>query len=123
MNVERLARRAYARPDTELRDLRGVEYDLLADCTKALNAATSAEGWAYPALAAAVERNLRLWSIFAADVARPDNTLSQELRARLFYLYEFTVQHSRAILDGTGSVGVLVDINMAVMRGLRGGAT
>jgi flagellar protein FlaF len=38
----------------------------------------------------------------------------------LFYLYEFTVHHSRAVLDGRGSVGVLADINTAVMRGLRG---
>jgi flagellar protein FlaF len=122
MNVERLARRAYARPDTDLRDLRGMEYDLLADCTKALKAATAGEGWNYPALAAAVERNLRLWTIFAADVANPDNSLTQDLRGRLFYLYEFTALHSRAVLDGAGSVDVLIDINMAVMRGLRGGA-
>ena len=42
------------------------------------------------------------------------------LRARLFYLYEFTAQHSRAVLDDKASVEVLADINMAVMRGLRG---
>ena len=68
-----------------------------------------------------MDRNLRLWSALAADLASPENALPPELRARLFYLYEFTAQHSRAILDGSGSASVLVDINTAVMRGLRGG--
>ena len=46
------------------------------------------------------------------------------LRARLFWLYEFTASHSRAVLEGKAEATVLVEINTAVMRGLRGeGAT
>lgn len=122
MSMERMARLAYGRPDTELRSLRGVEYDLLARCTAALRTA-QAETADFPALATAVDRNLRLWATLAADVAGAGNGLPQELKARLVYLYEFTATHSRAVLEGGMSPGVLVDINTAVMRGLRGEAT
>ncbi|MFN6978293.1 MAG: flagellar biosynthesis regulator FlaF [Gemmobacter sp.] len=44
------------------------------------------------------------------------------MRAQLFYLYEFTAAHSRRVLDGTASVEALVDVNTAMMRGLRGAA-
>ena len=47
-------------------------------------------------------------------------SLPPALRAQLFYLYEFTDQHSRKVLAGNASIEVLVDINTAVMRGLRG---
>ncbi|MDO9525518.1 MAG: flagellar biosynthesis regulator FlaF, partial [Gemmobacter sp.] len=56
----------------------------------------------------------------AADVAETDNGLPGPLRAQLFYLYEFASEHSRKVLSGSASVEVLVDINTAVMRGLRG---
>ena len=65
--------------------------------------------------------NLRMWTTLASDVAESTNGLPAPLRAQLFYLYEFTAEHSRAILDNRGSVEVLLDINTAVMRGLRGG--
>jgi len=121
MSMERLARLAYGRPDTELRNLRGVEYDLLARCTAALRAAEGCDA-NFSALAEAVDRNLRLWSTLAADVAGPENGLPADLKARLFYLYEFTAHQSRAVLERGGSAGVLVEINAAVMRGLRGEA-
>ena len=55
-----------------------------------------------------------------ACVAEEGNGLPAKLRAQLFYLYEFTTQHSRAVRDRKASVDVLIDINTAVMRGLRG---
>ena len=64
--------------------------------------------------------NARLWSTLGADVADPGNGLPQKLRAQLYYLFEFTAQHSRLVLDGSAGAEVLIDINTAVMRGLRG---
>lgn len=113
------ARAAYARPEAPHRDFRALEYDLLARATKALSLARS-EGDDYAKLLTALDENQRLWSTLAADVAEAENGLPQKLRAQLFYLYEFTTQHSRAVRDNTASVDVLIDINTAVMRGLRG---
>lgn len=119
MSTHLEARAAYGRPELALRSPRAVEYDLLARATAALRAAEDG-GTGFPGLAAAVEQNLRLWRKLAVDVADAGNALPQDLRAKLFYLYEFTAQHSRSVLVRSGDVGALVAINTAVMRGLRG---
>ncbi len=111
---------AYARQEAPTRSLRSVEYDLLAQVTRRMRLAWAGRATDFPGLARAVADNQTLWSTLAADVALPGNSLPAALRARLFYLYEFTARHSRAVLDGKASVEVLVDINTAVMRGLRG---
>jgi flagellar biosynthesis activator protein FlaF len=111
---------SYAQREAPTRSLRSVEYDLLAQVTQALRGAWANRADDFPALVRAVTDNMQLWSTLASDVALPGNGLPASLRARLFYLYEFTATHSRAVLDDKASVEVLADINMAVMRGLRG---
>lgn len=111
---------AYAMREAPTRSFRSVEYDLLARATHRLTAAWLRRTEDFPALAAALDANQQIWSTLAADVADPDNGLPAALRARLFYLAEFTRIHSRTVLDGSASVEVLADINTAVMRGLRG---
>ena len=114
------ARAAYGRREGPVRTNRSHEYDLLARCTQQLAMAWTNRKTSFPSLAVALTENLQLWSALAADVAESGNGLPAPLRAQLFYLYEFTASHTRAVLDGRGSVEVLVDINTAVMRGLRG---
>lgn len=114
------ARTAYARPEAPQRTPRSLEYDLLAKATKRLAQASTGEAKSFPELVAALDENQRLWAVLAADVAEPENALPKNLRAQLFYLYEFTEQHSRSVRERHASVGVLIDINTAVMRGLRG---
>ena len=111
---------AYSRREAPTRSLRSVEYDLLAQITRRLRSAWANRTDDFPGLVRALADNQQLWSTLASDVAHPGNALPAVLRARLFYLYEFTVQHSRGVLDGKASVEVLADINTAVMRGLRG---
>lgn len=111
---------AYTRRETPARSLRSVEYDLLAQVTQRLRQAWAHRETDFAALARALIDNQKLWSTLASDVALPENGLPQALRARLFYLYEFTVAHSRAVLDAGASTEVLTEINTAVMRGLRG---
>lgn len=110
---------AYGRPDAPVRSTRAIEYDLFARVTRAITAA--ARGAAdRPALIRALHDNTKLWRTLAIDVADPGNALPSPLRAQLFYLFEFTVAHSRKVVDGTAKADVLVEINTAVMRGLRG---
>ncbi len=124
MTLSNLAQNAYGRPDAPARSPRTVEYDLFARVTRALAAAQSAKGPAgradHAALARALHDNGRMWRVLATDVAEPGNALPAALRERLFYLYQFTEAHSRKVLHGAAEVGVLVEINTAVMRGLRG---
>jgi flagellar biosynthesis activator protein FlaF len=114
------SRNPYAQPEAPQRNPRSLEYDLLARATLRLTSAAQRRRDDFPGLVAALDENLRLWSTLAADVAEPGNALPAKLRAQLFYLYEFTAEHSRAIRDRNASVEVLTDINTAVMRGLRG---
>jgi flagellar biosynthesis activator protein FlaF len=111
---------AYARRETPTRSLRSVEYDLIAQITQRLRSASANRTSDFPGFVAALTDNQQLWSTLASDVALSGNGLPASLRAELFYLYEFTLQHTRAVLDRGASVEVLTDINMAILRGLRG---
>jgi flagellar protein FlaF len=124
-----MAQRAYGAAARPLRTARGTEYEIFAEVTAALAQAGrapspeeegdfAARSRRFAALVDAVHRNRRLWTTLAADVASPGNALPPELRARLFYLAEFTDAHSRAVLRGA-DVTPLVDVNRAVMAGLR----
>ena len=122
VNAMEMARRAYGTQSAPVRTERGTEYALFAQITQRLKAAGSAGGDGFPALAQAVNENPRLWTTLAASVADGDNALPADLRARLFYLAEFTFEHSRKVLRGEADTGALVEINLAVMRGLGGRA-
>lgn len=120
MNAQLLAKTAYAGAAVPIRTGRGTEYELFAQITRRLNAAVTRPEGDFNALVSALHDNRTLWTTLAADVAEAENGLPQALRARLYYLSEFTRHHTRRVLAGDASAGVLVDINMAVMRGLRG---
>ncbi len=120
MNALDLAKTAYVGAAAPARTLRSIEYGLFAKVTQALQAACSAGRSDFPRLAAALHDNRSLWTALAADVAQPGNQLPATLKAQLFQLYQFTDQHSRKLLAGEGEPDVLVDINLAIMRGLRG---
>lgn len=118
MNAHIPAHASYTASAAPVRTPRATEYDLLARTTGAL---LRARGFA--ALAKALHDNRRLWTALSADVVEPTNGLPAELRARLFYLAEFTAHHTRRVLSGEGDVAVLIDINTAVMRGLAAGGS
>ncbi|TGD41941.1 flagellar biosynthesis regulatory protein FlaF [Pseudotabrizicola sediminis] len=120
MNAHIHAKLGYSRPDATLRTLRSIEYEALARVTQRLSVAWLQRKADYPALVQALSDNLGLWSTLAADVASPGNALPAPLRAQLFYLYEFSEVHTRNVLNGPASVEVLIDVNTAIMRGLRG---
>lgn len=115
-----MARASYGEPTGTVRSLRSIEYDLFARITHRISSAASRPANDPNALVVALHDNTRMWRTLAADVAESANGLPAPLRAQVFYLYEFTVQHSRKVLASGASVEVLVDINTAVMRGLRG---
>ena len=122
MNAIDMARTAYSIPQDATRTLRDIEYDAFARVTHRMKSASRGDSNAFPALVRALQENTQLWTIIAADVAEPTNGLPAPLRAQLFYLYEFTAQHSRKVLAGNATTDALVDINTCVMRGLRGEA-
>lgn len=119
MNTLEMARMAYSANTTPIRSHQNTEYDTFAQITARLKTAAERGKPGFSDLAAALHDNRKLWILLAGDVADGANALPQTLRAQIFYLAEFTLHHSAKVLDGSGEADVLIDINTAVMRGLR----
>jgi len=121
MSVAAHAISTYGLNTRTLKTPRDIEYDLLARITGRLQAQLPHEqGRTSAELIAALNDNRKLWTAFAADLASPGNAFPPDLRARLFFLAEFTIKHTAQVLSGKAVADPLVDINTAVMRGLRG---
>ena len=114
-----MAKTAYAASQNTVRTPRRIEYEAFARITHRLKASAEKGRDGFGQLAQAIHENRRLWTLLAADVAEDRNGLPSDLRARIFYLYEFTNQHSRKVLQEPDEVAVLVEINTAIMRGLK----
>ena len=103
-----------------VRTERGTEYALFAQITARLKALDETDLASFPALAGAVADNQRLWATLAEDLMSDANRLPVPLRAQLISLAEFVRRHSLAVLGGRARIGALIDINTAIMKGLRG---
>ena len=121
MNASDMARTAYAQPASPVQTDRGTEYAAFEQVTSGL---TRAEPESSPIgqRAAALHNNRRLWTLLAADVAGAENGLPDNARAQILYLCQFTLHHSRRVLYENAPIRPLIEINTAMMRGLRGEA-
>lgn len=117
MNATSLAQRAYAPSAAPTRSARSIEYDVIARITYRLKRAIEARK--LPALLEALDENRKLWRALATDVADKDNGLPDELRARLFYLYEFTDHQTQKVIREKASAVPLLEVNTAILRGLK----
>lgn len=121
MNIIDQAQRAYAPKTSVLRDGRSLEHQLFSETTTRLKSTSMGLPLGFPAFAEAIHANRAVWTHLAAQVADNENDLSKDLRARIFYLAEFTAFHSRKVLKGEADIGPLIEINTAMMRGLSHG--
>ncbi len=122
MNMHAQARSAYVDAAAPIRTGRGAEYAIFARVTHRLSAVDETDRSKFPALAAAVSDNQRLWGALAEDLMTDGNALPMALKAQLISLAEFVRKHTLRVLAGKASIALLVDINTTIMRGLRGEA-
>jgi flagellar protein FlaF len=122
MNLNSQAQTAYASATSPVRTDRSSEYAVFAKITHRLNDIDEDDKGEFPKLAAAVCDNQRLWGALRTDLMGEGNALPIALRAQLVGLAEFVRKHSLKVLAGNGSILPLIDINTAIMRGLRGKA-
>lgn len=118
MNSAALAQTAYGNASALIPLGSDTEYRAFAKVTRQL-AGSSAGNADFPTTVASLHENLQLWTVLAEDVASSGNQLPKQLRAQLFYLFEFTKLQTKKILAGDATVDVLVEVNTAIMRGLR----
>lgn len=109
----------YGAPAT--RTDRDTEYDVFARVTSMLRKA-SASGNRLQIIEAA-DKNNQLWTILATDLAGDGNRLPDTVRAGLLSLADFSLRHGRAVMLRNLTLDALIDINLSVMKGLRGEVT
>ncbi len=122
MTMHAQARSGYAGAATPICTDRGAEYAIFVCVTHRLSTVDETDRAAFPALAAAVADNQRLWGTLSEDLMHDANALPVPLRAQLVSLAEFVRKHTLRVLAGRASIAPLVDINTSIMRGLRGEA-
>lgn len=120
MNVSTAAIRGYAEHAMSTRSDRRGEYEVFADVTKRLRDAALSAKKNYPGFVEALYDNQRLWTALVVDISDKDNPLPDALKARIFYLSDFTRHHTKKVLRDRDSVAPLLEVNIAVMRGLKG---
>jgi flagellar protein FlaF len=117
VNAIELAQKAYAPTQFPLKSERAIEAQLFDRNTADLRQAAELKS-DFAMLAKAIHKNREMWIALSVDLANENNQLSADLRAQLFSLAAYTNTHSQKALKCEASVDVLIDINMAVLRGL-----
>ncbi|MBY5933615.1 flagellar biosynthesis regulator FlaF [Tateyamaria omphalii] len=119
MNAMSQALKGYAEHATSTKSGRRSEYDVVAKVTQQLRDSAVNSKTNFAAFADALHMNRRLWTALVVDVSDEANPLPNELKARIIYLAEFTRHHTTRVLRQKASVLPLLEINMAVLRGLK----
>lgn len=119
MQPNAFAARAYSQNARSVGTPRSIEYQAFSRITASLRAVAKAEA-AHGERVRAILQNNKLWALLAADLLSENNTLPKELRAQLLSLAEFSRKHGLKAMSGEAEVELLIDINLTVMRGLRG---
>ena len=116
------AQNAYAPASPATHTSRDIEYHAFAHVTGLMSMARDLPDSIDKRrqLAEGMHQNVRLWLALAVDVASDDNQLPKELRAQILGLANFARTHMARVLAGAETVDALIDVNISIMKGLRG---
>jgi flagellar protein FlaF len=120
MSIGAKATQGYRAVQLQTESARGTEAKLFAEVTAELVRAERAGETGFKGLAAALHRNRLLWDALLADLAQDMNGLPAGLKVQLVQLGHFVRNHSGRVLQGEDEVRPLIEINQAILAGLRG---
>ncbi|MGB7319150.1 MAG: flagellar biosynthesis regulator FlaF [Planktotalea sp.] len=120
MNSALTAAQRYTSLGEHTRNAKDLEYEVILGVTRDLSKHTGSDQADFPALVSSLNKNERLWIEIGTQVADPSNQLEAGLRARLFYLAGFVRHQTTEILSGKAGIESLIELNVAVLRGLKG---
>ena len=120
MNSALAAAQRYSSLSEQTRHPKDLEYEVILEVTRELTAQSGGVATRFSDLVRALNKNERLWIEIGTQVADPDNALDPDLRARLFYMAEFVGHQTSKVLSGEAGIESLVEMNIAVLRGLKG---
>lgn len=122
MNMPGNASQAYRQVAQSTRTPRDVEYEAFVRVTRDLKSSFPKRAQSFAAYAEALNRNRKMWRLLAGDLRQPGNALPNELKAQILSLAGFVDDHTSKALARKVSPAVLIEINIAMMQGLRGKA-
>ena len=120
MDVAAKAANGYRAVRLHTESPRSIEAQLFAEITAGLVRAQRAGKPGFQDLVAGLHKNRTLWEALLADLAQDSNVLPTPLKAQLIRLGHFVRQFTVGVLKGEGDVQALIDVNNAILEGLRG---
>lgn len=118
MDLAAQAANGYQATQLQSHSARSIEVKLFAEITAGMVRARRAGKPGFHELVAALHRNRMLWDTLLADLAHEANGLPLPLKAELIRLGHFVRQFTARVLKGEDGE-VLIDINNAILEGLR----
>lgn len=112
------ARHLYGNPARATMSDRTNEADLFRRSIADLREIAKSDEGLTPQKAEKLSRNLSLWDALCVDLVSLGNSLPDELKNSLIDLGNFVRQHTINLYSGRGDVDVLIDINVAILKGL-----
>jgi flagellar biosynthesis activator protein FlaF len=120
MDVAAQAAHGYRAVRLHTESPRSIEAQLFAQITAGLVRAQRAGKPGFRDLVAVLHENRTLWEALLADLALDGNALPPPLKAQLIRLGHFVRQFTARVLKGEEDVQALIDVNTAILEGLRG---
>ncbi|MEP6342140.1 MAG: flagellar biosynthesis regulator FlaF [Maricaulaceae bacterium] len=122
MTAASFAQQAYKNSQRELASEKSIELQVFYQITSRMRAADISETGGMSKLAEALTDNMKLWNILFSDLSLASNKMPDELKAQIMSLAKFTQSQTFEILAGRAKHDVLIDINQAMMNGMRAGS-
>jgi len=118
--LQALAQKAYGNVQQRTAGEEEIEIVIINQITSQLEQVDASEETDVALVADAVSRNLKMWTIFATDLASSGNALPDEARASLISIAGFVHRESMKIFSGSGSVSDLIEVNRNLLVSLGG---
>ncbi|MCA3245574.1 MAG: flagellar biosynthesis regulator FlaF [Azospirillum sp.] len=108
---------AYGRVQNATENPRSLEYRLLGQVTAALAKARDGQRGTAEFVDAMLW-NKKVWDAFIVDLSSEGNRLPKELRAQIIGIGLWVGRETIQVLDGTGDIDALINVNKTIMEGL-----
>lgn len=108
---------AYGRVQNATENPRSMEYRLLGQVTAALTKARDGKRGTAEFVDALLW-NKKVWDAFIVDLSSEGNRLPKELRAQIIGIGLWVGRETIQVLDGTGDIDALINVNKTIMEGL-----
>lgn len=121
MSQSAFAQSAYTRAMIATAGPRAIEAEAFEKINGEMLRASRGQGDDHPAYVRALSRNLSLWTILAADVARNDNPLRGDTKAMIWKIAAFVRRRTQELMQAgaPADIAALIEINANMIAGLR----